>query len=112
MGLEIMLFREPAISLEDWKSAVASTPGVELIADDHVVVNPASGEEIRIPARDGEARAGTLMLRWRSFAVTAGVPSSWPDDPVADGRAAMFELARRLGCSVMTEHEEPIREHP
>jgi hypothetical protein len=43
------------ITLEEWAAIVENTEGMRLCGEDHVAVNPNTGEEIRIPRGKGDA---------------------------------------------------------
>jgi len=58
MGYEIHIQRDDpsSITLQGWCDAVDAADGVRLSTEDVVARNPATGEEIRIGRRDGDAQ--------------------------------------------------------
>lgn len=47
--------KDGAIALQDWKEVVARVDGVRLCESVHTIRNPASGDVISSPLRDGDA---------------------------------------------------------
>ena len=56
MGYEVHIRRDAGspISLDEWCAIVARTEGIRLATHDVLAVNPATGEKITIPVREGD----------------------------------------------------------
>jgi len=111
MSYELHIERECGISIDSWKRAVASIPGVRLDRDPWTTENPATGESITIQGRDGDA-AVVIAGKWvKVFGFHAGTVSfnartvafDDPDDSVAQ---AVTALARALEAKIVGDEGE------
>jgi hypothetical protein len=95
----------------EWVSAIESTEGVRLASGDHVMVNPDTGEEIRIRGRVGDAEVEMADGEWeRAFGWFEGRAAfrytedlSDPGHPVRKRAAA---LAASLGAAIVGDEGE------
>jgi hypothetical protein len=96
------------IPLEEWRAAIAATPGVRLFAAaEHTWTNPASGQVISIPAHDGDAEVffpadgqWRSVFRWSSDGGSASFAARFdPGDLAHPVWAAAVALASRLGAT-------------
>jgi hypothetical protein len=101
------------ILLEEWKSALAATPGVRLCAQGaDTTSNPKTGEVISIPRRDGDAEvyfsadgAWRSVFRWFEGAAHLNARFE-PGDSSHPVWVAAVALAGRLGAVVRGDNGE------
>jgi hypothetical protein len=102
--------RDGDISLDEWCSAVRNTDGVRLKNQDAVAVNPATGEEIRVPSAQGDAEVlresgGFLGVdqkqEWaRAFRFSHGRASFRASDAVKSSTDSVHRAAARLAATL------------
>jgi hypothetical protein len=110
------------ISLEEWRGAVARTPGVRLAEGDVVGVNPSTTEEIRVRGSVGDVevlfnRGGLLGFgareEWvRVFRFVRGRASFKPGDTTSQSdpvRKSAVQLARALGAIIVGDEGEEYK---
>ncbi|MCB2153284.1 hypothetical protein KQI84_00230 [bacterium] len=110
MGYELHIEREEPITLDEWKAAIARISGIDLNEEDTVVVNPATGQEIRFPAQSGDAifesSNSSVGLRWSSRgAASFEPPENW-DESGCTFRVRVLDLAKQLGAQVVGDEGE------
>lgn len=103
------------ISFEEWRSAVATVPGVRPFAETfHVFTVPNNGATVRTPAGEGDAEVYFPNEQtWHSvFRMRAGVPvisfNAWfePGDKTNPVWVAATALASLLGASIRGDEGE------
>jgi hypothetical protein len=85
------------ITINEWKSAVASVDGTRLKTGDNTISNPSTGEVIRIPGKEGEVEVylqgedlWIAAITWFEGAATFRAPQ------VMDGTDPVWAAARKL----------------
>ena len=110
MGYELHIERDGPIAVEEWTNAVAQVDKVTLRSDDSVAIDPQTGEEIRIPANDGDAVVtipnGSLGLRWSSSGRASFRATDDWDDATSSLRTTIFALAQQLDARVVGDEGE------
>jgi hypothetical protein len=97
----------PAITLEEWRDALRSTPGIRPNETPIVARDPRTGRELTIPADPDVAEVLDLgewipLVVWEEGAGWFYPP---PDDQFggSEAMAAVRRLAERLGATVQDE---------
>ncbi len=103
-----------SIAFDQWTAFVNQAPDVQLRTEDHVAVNPATGEKITIPAGEGESElliGGECVpfLRFRSGNLVMEYTPDLddPDNPVRD---KISSVAKQLGALITHDAGDEILE--
>ena len=109
MSTDLSLERRtgPAITLDEWKAAIAGHADLRLRTAPYVGRNPKTGASIQIPVIDGEVEmlhdgAWRAFLRWRR----GRLQGAWReniDDPDNPLRIKIAALARALGADIILD---------
>ncbi|EMI24358.1 hypothetical protein [Rhodopirellula europaea] len=114
MGYEIHIQRgdDSAITLQEWCDAVDAADGVRLSTEDVVARNPATGEEIRIGRRDGDAQvyfsdddAWVSCLHFSQGRISFR-PGNDFDDKDSPFRRALVAIAAHLDAKLVGDEGE------
>lgn len=109
MAYELSLERDPALTIEEWRRAVETSPLLSYGPIDASSTNPRTGESVVVRGAEGDAAVElegrwVNVFRWRKGRVTFNARDiENPNDLVS--RAA-FSLARDLGAIIRGEEGE------
>ena len=78
-----------------------------MVIIDYTVDNPATGQAIVMPAREGRVRVGRMLLNWTEGGVLLSAPYEFAE-PGHPDRAVVFALARAADARV----EAPLLDEP
>jgi hypothetical protein len=96
--------------LEEWQVAVRSTKGIELDKGERVLVNPRTGEELRISGSDGDAQVqledGSWWFHWSDSGSVSFRPPDDFDDANCDVWRIAKELSKKLGARLVGDQGE------
>ena len=114
MGYELCLKRNDRseIALKDWRALVEATESLRPATGDAVVINPITGDTVRIPSKEGDAEVydpnkGTWLpcFRYSPHRISFMRPKDF-DDPQSPFRQMVIDLATSLGAQVVGEEGE------
>lgn len=110
-NLHIEKADKSTLELEDWQAAVTATEGIRLLATDaHTSTNPATGEAIRINAREGDAEIFFPDLdKWQTAFRWSGESAAFDARFAETGHPvwkAAVAVATCLGASIRGDEGE------
>lgn len=99
------------ISLDEWKRAVASVPGIRLDDSPVTITNPKTGELISVAGRDGDVaafldEAWVKVFHYREARITFKAGPVNFDDAEDKVAAAAISLARILSANIVGDEGE------
>ena len=113
MSIEIIIYRSPSISLDEWRTVVSSDSSLRLRSEPYSVSNPISRELIVIPVGEADAEIQSAtewlpFLRWRQGSLATKYASEFEvaSNPV---RLKLVQVAKQLHAVLGTDvSDEPL----
>lgn len=111
MGYEFHIKRDFAFSLDEWKRAAASIPGLRLDDSPVTAINPMTGARITVGGRDGDValileKTWVKVFRFSGGQVSFNARATDINDPNDVIASAAFALAHLLSAKIVGDDGE------